>query len=138
MKKYVITFGISYTILTLALAALGIVIDKGGSSLNIVATIAASFIAASRFAKDQKREPTPKEKSTYAWGSLGASFLVSFILVALVIQFLFSTAETIELTKAFSSGMILGFGAVGLVIIGALYYVVIKWSFSWYASKAVR
>ncbi len=93
MKKYVIIFGVAYAALTVALAALAYAINTGGTALNNTATIGASFIASSIFTKDQKREPTAKEKSSYALGSLGASFLISMALVALVIGFLFSSKE---------------------------------------------
>jgi hypothetical protein len=138
MKKYIIAFGISYAVLTVAIAALSIALHKGGASLNLVAVFGASFIAAGIFAKDKSRQPTKEEKSRYALGSLGASLLVSGILVAATVGLVISSEEVTALRKILSSGIGLAAGTVALILVSAVYYAAIKWSFSWYASLAVR
>lgn len=137
MQKYVIRFGMSYAILTVVLAGLTYLIDTG-AALNFVAAMGASFMAASAFVKDQGRLPTAEEKSSYTWGALGISYLISFLLVAIAFGFLLTAEEIAALKPMLSSSFFLGVAFIGLIITSAIYYLVIRWAFSWYAGMAVR
>lgn len=138
MGKYVLVFAAAYAVLTSVLAWIASVMGTGGATLNIVATIAASFVAAAMFARDHRRELTPEEKSVYARGALVATFLVSLSMVCVVAAFALTPEELSGMWAAFSSGTAIGIALVSLLIVGAIYYLVIRWSFSWYVGRSVR
>jgi hypothetical protein len=139
MRRYVLVFGIAYLVLTVALAVLGEVLEVGAAvGLNIAATLGASFFAAARFAKELGRSPTSGEVGSFSWWGLLAVWVVSLTLVLVAIPLVSSGAELGAMVKALASPMILAFVLVGGIILSAIYFFALKWSFSWYAKRAIR
>lgn len=138
MKKYVLTYGMCYTGLVILIALITYALNIN-SSFNLVSVIAASFVAAASFVKDQQRQPKLAERKAYALGALGVSFLISFVLVLLPAFFILSDKESPWLFNTLfslpSSWVI--WLVIALLVIGGIYYLAIRWSFSWYSKRLV-
>jgi hypothetical protein len=132
VKKYVFIFAFSYLILAGVVELLEL---KGGAGFNFTTLLMASFCAAWRFTKDQGRLPTSDELKSYSWLALFSVWLMS-LLAAGAFLFLFSTAEINGLLKFIASMKF--FFVAGVIIISLIYYVTIRWSFSWYARKVFQ
>ncbi len=138
MKKYVLTYAAWYAGLMILIALITYGLDINGS-FDMVAALASSFAAAASFVKDQQRQPKLSERKAYALGALGISFLVSFVLVLLASFFIFSEKERQWLFNtlfSLSSIWVICFVIV-LLVISAIYYLAIRWSFSWYSKRLV-
>ena len=138
MKKYAAIFTIAYLVLTVICALLVSALRmKGGAGLNIAATLAAAFIAAWAFNRDNARLPTDDEKKSFAWLSVLGAMVIS---ACLVVAFFFSLpgSEQKSLLKPGIDPSLLMIGAVVLVIFSTIYYFAIRWSFSWYTKLAYK
>jgi hypothetical protein len=138
MKKYASIFTLAYLLLTVALAILANMLKIGGAGLNITATIAASFIAAWWFTKEHGRIPTIEENKSYSWRALVGTWTVSLLLAIVLFAFMLPIAESKAIIKAMASPMFMAIGIGGGLVISAIYYLTIRWSFSWYATKHAR
>lgn len=138
MKKYVLTYGVCYTGLVILFALITYALNIN-SSFNLISVIAASFVAAASFVKDQQRQPKLAERKAYALGALGVSFLISFVLLLLPAFFILSDKESPWLFNTLfslpSSWVI--WLVIALLVIGGIYYLAIRWSFSWYSKRLV-
>jgi hypothetical protein len=138
MKRYAIMFAVAYLLLTVILGAILEFFRLGGNAgVNIAATLAASFFAAGKFAKEQGSLPTPEQTKAYSWMALLAVWIVSLLLALVAFALLLSPAETSSILKLASSGFFLIVAIVGGLVLSLIYYIAIKWSFSWYAKKAL-
>lgn len=135
MRKYVFIFGVAYLVLTICLALLLTAMNVN-SSFNIAIAMSASFAAAARFKKDYGRVPTAEEKSTYAKGALLFSFVASLIMVSVVLVSIFSFREISSMVNLLLTPRYLAIALVATLIVGIIYYFIIKWSFSWFAKIA--
>ena len=139
MKKYALVFAASYLLITVATALLAEAFEfRNGVSFNPAATMAASFLAAWRFTKDFRRRPTTEEKKSYTLMALGAAWVTSLMLVLAAFFFLLPPEQTQQIHNAVMSEIFVGVVAAGFFVISVFYYVVIRWSFSWYANVSCR
>ena len=139
MKKYALIFAASYFLLTVILAAVGKVMKPDdGFWLTIAANIAASFVAAWRFVKDNGRRPTDEEKKSYALLALINSWIVFLCVLLAALALVLSPAQAQQFLAAIliSSGIFKAAAAAGCLFLSAVYYVAIRWPFSWYANRA--
>jgi hypothetical protein len=136
MKKYALVFTVAYLLLTVAFAVIASTFKFGGGmSFNVTMSIVASFIAAWRFTKEQGRLPTTEENKSYSWMALAGLWMASLLLVAAAFAFLLPPAETKMIAKILESKIVVMAGTAIAIIISALYYFTIRWSFSWYAKR---
>lgn len=139
MKKYTLIFSLSYFVLALVAGAITEWLQlKIGTGVGISTTIAASFMAAWQFTKDHNRQPTLEEKKTYAWQALMGVWIVSLLILAVIFAVFLSPRDIEPLFYLFDSTLILAIGAGLTVFISFIYYVVIRWSFAWYAKTAFK
>ena len=130
---YVVRFGLAYTaalvIFAIIMTLLGV--DSGtGSSMG--ALIAAVAVAAAKFVKDHERVPTSAERKKLTWASLGASILVSAVLVGLLLGITGQLGQISDLWEVFSKlnlGSVLGV----MLFVLALYALVLWFSYSGFA-----
>ena len=140
MKKYALFFTLAYTVCSVLVGILAHLLEmNSATSLHIASVVASSVYAGARFAKDHKRVPTDQEKSSYAWLSLGAIWVVSIVYAVAAIFVLFPQEEVseilIEILSLFDSwwviGIFCGFSLLGSV----LSFFVSKYMFSWFVKK---
>lgn len=136
MNPYVIRFAIVNAVLTVVLGVIAEIIKlKSGGGFAVACAIAASFFAASAFAKDHSREPTVEEKRTFAWRALVATWLISLVLTAIVLAIFSTAAEVGDVLRFLMKGSVFALVAGTLLLVSAIYYVGIRWSFGWYARQ---
>ena len=139
MKNYTLVFAIAYLLLTIALGLIAELLNmKGSTSLNIAAAIAASFVAAWKFTKEQRRLPTVEERKSFAWQALLSVWAVSLLLVVGFLAFLVPPAESKAMLKLLGSATYLLIGIGAAAVISVVYYFAVRWSFSWYAKLAIK
>ncbi len=139
MRKYTILFTITYFVITIIIAVITTLLEIGGELFSgIVATFAASALAAWKFANDQGREPSLEEKKSFAWQALLSIWIVSLLVAGVVIAILLSPDERKEAFDLITSQtfLLITFGVT--IFVSLIYYVVIRWSFAWYAKIAIR
>ena len=137
MNPYVIRFALANVVVTVLLAIMAEILKlKSASGLAVGAAIAASFFAASAFAKDHSREPTSEEKGVFALRALLATWLISFVLVGIALAIFSTAAEVQGMLRFLKSRSMLALVGGAVLFISAVYYVGIRWSFGWYARMA--
>jgi len=120
---YLLRFTIAYfaALLVFALAAMLLDLNAGtGSSFG--ALIAAAAFAMSKFVSDHERAPTHDERSRLTWLSLGASILVSAVLVAPLVLATGQLSELSQVLSQLNVALVLGVALFVLVI-----YVAVLW-----------
>lgn len=139
MKKYVFIFTIAYLLLTISLAIITSLLKvDGGTSLNIVVTIASSFIAAWQFTKEQKRIPTAEESNSYARLALAGTWMVSLLLVIAFLALFVPPNELEIFKKLINTKTFLTIVPIAFIVLSVIYYFIIEWSFSWYAKQTYK
>lgn len=137
MNRYIVIFTVANLVLTLAIGVVTSIFNlKSGSGLAVGAAMAASFLAASAFAKDHARPPSREETKSFAWRALLSTWLVSLVLTAAVLVFLMPASETRGLLRGLSSGMVLVFVLGAFFFVSVIYYFGIRWAFGWYGKQA--
>jgi len=137
LKRYIIIFTVTNALLTLAIGVVASIFNlKSGSGLAVGAAMGASFLAAAAFVKAHARAPTREETKDFAWRALLATWLVSLVLTAIVVVVLMPAGEARAVLRGLSSGMGLVFFLGAFVVISAIYYLGIRWSFGWYGKQA--
>jgi len=136
MKKYALLFALAYLAFTLILGFVTTFLKiDGGLSLNAAATLTANFVAAWKFAKDQKRTPTPEETGSYTWLALLSIWVVTLLLLVAAFVFYFSPEEINLLLTATSLKMFPFLVITGSIIVSIINYIVLRWTFSWFVKK---
>lgn len=136
MNRYIVIFTVANLILTIAIGVVTSILNlKSGSGLAVGAAMGASILAASSFVKAHARAPTREETKAFAWRALLSTWLVSLVLTALVLVFLMPGSLR-GLSRGLFSGMGLAFALGAFLIISAIYYLGIRWSFGWYGKQA--
>jgi hypothetical protein len=136
MKKYVLIFAVSYLLLTVVLGIVTEMLEIDGvAGLNMAVTVASSFIAAWRFTQEQGRIPTVEENSSYTRLALASVWVTSLLLVISFFVFIMSPDEADAIMKILVTKIFIVVATVGFFVLSAIYYFLIKWSFSWYAKK---
>ncbi|MGC1174093.1 ABZJ_00895 family protein [Polaromonas sp.] len=137
MKRYIIIFTVANLLMTLAIGVVASLLNlNSGSGMAVGAAMGASILAASAFVKAHARAPTREETKDFAWRALLATWLVSLVLMAIVVVVLLPASEARGLWRGLSSGMGLVFFLGAFVVISAIYYLGIRWSFGWYGKQA--
>jgi hypothetical protein len=139
MKKYAFIFSVSYLAIATLLAFIAESLKiKAGASFGFSAIFAASLFASWMFTRDRQREPTVGETKTYAWQSLSGLWLVSLLVAGIAIS-IFATVEELKiLLELLAMKWFLGAMTFGALLISAISYIVIRWSFGWYARMAFK
>jgi lysylphosphatidylglycerol synthetase-like protein (DUF2156 family) len=141
MRKYTLIFCVAYGLICVVG---GIVLEllkiKNNAGFGVAAINAASFIAAARFFRDQRREPTKLERKKYSLQAFFSAWLISIALFVLALL-INPQNELKTLLNVFQSGItgtivLLGSGII--VFTSVVYYFSIYWSFGWYAKTALR
>lgn len=139
MKKYVLVFASAYLVLTVVVATATTLIDfNGGAGLNVAVTLAATLFAGANFVKDQGRAPTLDETKAFSWRALVATWAVSLVAVVLAVAFLLGPEEKNAVLRVLAWPMGYLIGLVAALFLSAIYYLVIRWSFSWYTRTAAK
>ena len=137
MGSYALVFTITYLVATLlANAVMAAVKYDGSFSANVASVVLASFIAAWRFTKQERRIPEPAEKAQFSKMALAGLWLSS--LVAIYVGALLPATEAGRVLGLISSTRALLLGLGFAVVMSLVYYFVIKWAFSWYAKRSHR
>jgi hypothetical protein len=137
LNRYIIIFAVTNLLMTIAIGVVSSLLNlNSGSGMAVGAAFGASVMAASAFVKAHARAPTREETKDFAWRALLATWLVSLALTAVVVLVLLPASEARSLLRGLSSGMGLVFFLGAFVVISAIYYVSIRWSFGWYGKKA--
>lgn len=140
MKKYALFFTLAYAVCTVLVGILAHLLEmNSATSLHIASVVASSVYAGARFAKDHKRVPTDQEKSSYAWLSLGAIWVVSIAHAVAVLFVLFPLEEIGEIFSEILSGLgsweVVGILSVVFLLGSVLSFFVSKYIFSWFVKK---
>jgi hypothetical protein len=139
MKKYVLVFTFSYLVLIAALWAAEVFLDFDSvGGLNIAALLVANFIAARQFTRDQNRRPTPAETKSYSLLALASIWCISLAILLVVLEFVFGygvVSVFLENTIPSMEGKLLLFAIY--LLISAITYLAIRWSFSWFAKRTL-
>lgn len=136
MNRYIVIFTVANLILTVAIGVVTSILNlKSGSGLAVGAAMGASILAASAFVKAHARPPTREETKAFAWRALLSTWLVSLVLTAFVLVALMPGSLR-GLSRGLFSGMGLVFVLGAFLVISAIYYVGIRWSFGWYGKQA--
>jgi hypothetical protein len=139
MKKYVLFFAFSYLVLIAALCAAVVFLDFDSvGGLNIAALLVANFIAARQFTRDQNRHPTPAETKSYSLLALASIWCISLAILLVVLEFVFgygAVSVFLENTMPSIEAKLMLFAIY--LLISAITYLAIRWSFSWFAKRAL-
>ena len=134
MKKFSIVFTIAFLVLSFAVGSIAEALQiDAGVTMNLVVTVVASCLAASWFVKQHDRRPSSQELTAFALQSTLGAWIASAILTVIVYTFLASSADVVAMLRSFSIGMLIVVLLASAIVISLLYYVVIRWSFSWFA-----
>jgi len=139
LKKYTLVFAIAYLVLTVVVTLIIEMLDViGGNSANFAVALGASFIAAAKFSREQRRLPTVEEKRTFAWQGLLSVWAISLVLAIAVFTFLIPELKLSDLLGLLRDPTILAIAVIAAGFISAIYYVAIRWSFSWYTRVTLK
>ena len=138
LKNFSILFFFAYVILTSALDAIAELFKIDAAiSLNMAATIAASFLASAWFSTARERRPTGQEIAAYAWQATLAAWLATMIMTAIVLTFLAPKDYAQFMLASIPRALLIIVVLIAIPLISLLYYVVIRLSFSW-CTKLMR
>ncbi len=100
IRKYIITYGVCYTIgLVAVIGVLKLLELEGNSGVSIGVLIGSAMYAASKFISDNKRVPNKAEKSKLVWQSFLVSWLVSLILLLIIVASIIDLEEIPKLSE---------------------------------------
>ncbi|MDP3700314.1 MAG: ABZJ_00895 family protein [Hylemonella sp.] len=141
MKKYTLVFSIAYLVFGLVFFAVAELLKiNANASFSVATTLASSFLAAWKFAKDHGREPTIEEKKSYAWQALLSVWVISLILAIVMFAAFLSPSEAKGVLTVMGTWqttyLVIGLGIS--VFVSLVYYVAIRWSFAWFAKLTCR
>ncbi len=131
--RYCFIFTLIYGVLLIAINIITSVFNiSAGGGLNIVSFIVAIYFSAYKFAQEQSRAPSKKERLKLATGSLIAAYILSLI-VAVVVAFI-SDINLGEIFNGISIPMLMG----SLSIITIVYFTGLYFAYSWFAKLALK
>ncbi len=135
IKKYLIRFGMIYTIgIVAASLLLGLLEFDGGSGVSIAILVVAAMQTATQFILDNKRVPNKDEKSKLIWLSFLLSVLVSvglILVVLLVLSGMEGLAEIPQLIAQFNIFVIV----IPIVVVSLLHVGLLHLSYGRLATK---
>ena len=133
MKYYLLFFTAAYAVSTIIFAVISTLLNLPGST-GMAPLLAVGFLTSWQFVKREQRIPTPEEKKTLIWGSIASTFVVSFVLVAVVVMATMSIQDVMTLLKGVPAWIWLV--AFGFVIL--IEYFILHMSFGWYAKTCLK
>lgn len=135
MKEYVKTFAKAYVLLSIAIAAFVALFEiKRGGSFSIAVILASTFVAAHRFSKKEHRLPTAEETKSFAKLALASIWAISIALVVIYLAVAMPFSQLLPFLKLFMGIGIL-YVLLFVVVMSAISYFAIRWSFMWYCKR---
>ena len=135
MKKFVLIFCASFFVITLAFAGIMIALDFTNGSFSIATIIGASFFSAWCFYKEYARQATKHEAKTFALFSVMGIWIISFVIAIPFLAFMFPTNGLSQLLSVITSKFFIISLTVGGLILSLIYYLAIRWAFSWFTKQ---
>jgi len=134
MKRYVIVFGLANVVLLIVLALVAQLLKlRIGTSLAVTSSGASAIIAGGLFFRDYDRAPSSEEKSSFAWGALATTWLVSVLLAGAVLPFLMKAGDLKRFFSLFSSWGAASYAACAVLVVSTIHYFALRWMFGVYA-----
>ena len=131
--RYCIFFALAYgALLALVNIAIAVFNIEVGSALNIASLVAAIYISAYKFAKEQDRIPEKTEKKKIAVGCLLTAYAISLIIA--IITALLSGLSFTALFQGISPVMLF----MSIVIVTIIYLTAIYLSYGWFVRIALK
>ena len=127
ITKYIIRFGVTYTIGLIVLSAISYIFDLDlGSGASIGLLAGSAVYSVGKFIRENNRAPSKREKSKMIWSSFVLSWLLSLLPIfvgALVLGGGQGLAELLRLMDQAGMAIIAGMSIfVSLVYLAVLYY----------------
>jgi hypothetical protein len=138
MSPYILRFSVAYIVATIFCGVLITILKltKGGGAIFLATALAASFYAASAFARDHERAPTAAEKTTFAWHATLAMWAISLVGTLLLVGAVAPGAIKMALRAFFESAIAAAFGIAIFLFLSAIHFVVIRLGFGSYATAS--
>ena len=138
MKRYALIFAVTYLVLSLALLTiLEILKSDDNPSFNLIIALAASFVAAGKFVKENGYLPTPEQTKAYSLMALLATWIVSILIAVVAFSVLLTPEEFSSILNLAKTSFFWILAFTTMFILSLVYYYAIKWSFSWYAKQTL-
>ena len=133
MKYYLLFFTAAYAVSTIIFAVISTLLNLPGST-GMAPLLAVGFLTSWQFVKREQRIPTPEEKKTLIWGSIASTFVVSFVLVAVVVMATMSIQDVMTVLKGVPAWIWL----VAFSFVILIEYFILHMSFGWYAKTCLK
>ena len=133
MKYYLLFFTAAYAVSTILFAVISTLLNLPGST-GMAPLLAVGFLTSWQFVKREQRIPTPEEKKTLIWGSIASTFVVSFVLVAVVVMATMSIQDVMTVLKGVPAWIWL----VAFSFVILIEYFILHMSFGWYAKTCLK
>ena len=133
MKYYLLFFTAAYAVITIIFAVISTLLNLPGST-GMAPLLAVGFLTSWQFVKREQRIPTPEEKKTLIWGSIASTFVVSFVLVAVVVMATMSIQDVMTVLKGVPAWIWL----VAFSFVILIEYFILHMSFGWYAKTCLK
>jgi len=121
--KYTLWFSLFYIIAVIAIGAIYVYFDVGGSGSNIVMAIAAAVATGGKFSKDHQRPIAKREKWVLAFWCLIASVVTSTLLAMILMLFL--PDSEIQALRDLIEILSLSVWAIIILVVSVVYFGVI-------------
>lgn len=139
MRKYTFVFAGAYLALSAAIALLTAAVQLAdGGSLNLLAALAAALFTAHWFVRDQQRAPTVPQARAFAWQALLCVWVVTVLVAAVLAAVLAPGSGLGWLRLLGASNAALAMAAASIVVVSLVYWILLRWSFGWYAGRLAR
>ena len=133
MKYYLLFFTAAYPVSTILFAVISTLLNLPGST-GMAPLLAVGFLTSWQFVKREQRIPTPEEKKKLIWGSIASTFVVSFVLVAVVVMATMSIQDVMTVLKGVPAWIWL----VAFSFVILIEYFILHMSFGWYAKTCLK
>jgi hypothetical protein len=133
MKYYLLFFTAAYAVSTIIFAVISTLLNLPGST-GMAPLLAVGFLTSWQFVKREQRIPTPEEKKKLIWGSIASTFVVSFVLVAVVVMATMSIQDVMTVLKGVPAWIWL----VAFSFVILIEYFILHMSFGWYAKTCLK
>ena len=137
VKKYIVQFGVVYTIGLIALYVIFMIINldsNSGSGASIALLFASAIYSVGKFIQDNKRVPNKNEKSKLVWITLLTAIIVSAALVVIVGVIFGGVVGLSEMFHALST-LPLSIMVGIIFFVTLLHFVILSYGYGGFASK---
>jgi len=133
MLKYAFIFTLVQFLVSFLLNTLLEMIGVSSSASTVPSILAGSFVAGHFFAAWEKRMPEPREANRYALISLGLTWVVTALILALLLNSSYESVDLPALMSLLTERFYLAiFGALAVVLSLVIFFAN-RWGFSWIA-----